>query len=289
MLAQKVRTEADLNDKTAALDSLSSNFSKLNQQFDQLKNDTSTLGSSLRSNQKKLAGLEAEHTQLNDLYKNLLNNSGRLNRDLTQQQQQLLSIQQNLDKTRRENDSLSTSLAEREKKVTELEQVLANKDKAVQDLKSRITNALLNFKENDLTVKVKNGKVYVSLAEQLLFGSGSIEVDQKGVGALQQLAKALKDQKDINIMVEGHTDNVPISKKSTYMQDNWDLSVMRATSITKILVKGGVAPNQIVAAGKGEFSPLVSNDVAQNKQKNRRTEIIITPDLDELFKLLESN
>ncbi|MCZ8215303.1 MAG: hypothetical protein O9262_03645, partial [Cyclobacteriaceae bacterium] len=103
MLAQKVRTEADLNDKTAALDSLSSNFSKLNQQFDQLKNDTSTLGSSLRSNQKKLAGLEAEHTQLNDLYKNLLNNSGRLNRDLTQQQQQLLSIQQNLDKTRREN------------------------------------------------------------------------------------------------------------------------------------------------------------------------------------------
>jgi chemotaxis protein MotB len=289
MLAQKVRTEADLNDKTAALDSLSSNFSKLNQQFDQLKTDTSTLGSTLRTNQKKLAGLEAEHTQLNDLYKNLLNNSGRLNRDLTQQQQQLLSIQQNLDKTRRENDSLSTSLAEREKKVTELEQVLANKDKAVQDLKSRITNALLNFKENDLTVKVKNGKVYVSLAEQLLFGSGSIEVDQKGVGALQQLAKALKDQKDINIMVEGHTDNVPISKKSTYMQDNWDLSVMRATSITKILVKGGVAPNQIVAAGKGEFSPLVSNDVAQNKQKNRRTEIIITPDLDELFKLLESN
>ncbi|NBP71408.1 MAG: hypothetical protein EBU52_22080, partial [Cytophagia bacterium] len=174
MLAQKVRTEADLNDKTAALDSLSSNFSKLNQQFDQLKSDTSTLGSSLRTNQKKLAGLEAEHTQLNDLYKNLLNNSGRLNRDLTQQQQQLLSIQQNLDKTRRENDSLSTSLAEREKKVVELEQVLANKDKAVQELKSRITNALLNFKENDLTVKVKNGKVYVSLAEQLLFGSGSI-------------------------------------------------------------------------------------------------------------------
>ena len=146
-----------------------------------------------------------------------------------------------------------------------------------------------NFKENDLTVKVKNGKVYVSLAEQLLFGSGSIEVDQKGVGALQQLAKALKDQRDINIMVEGHTDNVPISKKSAYMQDNWDLSVMRATSITKILVKGGVAPKQIVAAGKGEFSPLMSNDTPQNKQKNRRTEIIITPDLDELFKLLESN
>ncbi len=289
MLAQKVRTEADLNEKTAAFDSLSAKFSQLNQEFDQLRTDTTTLGNNLRNNQKKLAGLEAEHAQLNDLYKNLLNNSGRMNRDLTQQQQQLLAIQENLEKTRRENDSLSTSLAEREKKVLELEQVLANKDKAVQDLRSRISNALLNFKENDLTVKVKNGKVYVSLAEQLLFGSGSIDVDQKGVGALQQLAKALKDQKDINIMVEGHTDNVPISKKSAYMQDNWDLSVMRATSITKILVKGGVPPNQIVAAGKGEFSPLLANDTPQNKQKNRRTEIIITPDLDELFKLLESN
>ncbi len=289
MLAQKVKTESELNDKTTELDALNKNYSKLEGDFNQLKKDTLDLGSSLRQNQKKLAGLEAEHDQLNLMYKNLLNNSGKLNRDLTQQQQQLLSIQQNLEKTRRENDSLSTSLAEREKKVNELEQVLANKDKAVQDLKARISNALLNFKESDLTVKVKNGKVYVSLAEQLLFGSGSIEVDKKGVGALQQLAKALKDQKDITIMVEGHTDNVPISKKSAYMQDNWDLSVMRATSITKILVNGGVSPKQIVPAGKGEYTPLVANDTPQNKQKNRRTEIIITPDLDELFKILETN
>ena len=289
MLAQKVKTEWELNDKTTELDALNKNYSKLEADFTQLKKDTLDLGSSLRQNQKKLAGLETEHDQLNLMYKNLLNNSGKLNRDLTQQQQQLLSIQENLDKTRRENDSLSTSLAEREKKVNELEQVLANKDKAVQDLKARISNALLNFKENDLTVKVKNGKVYVSLAEQLLFGSGSIDVDKKGVGALQQLAKALKDQKDITIMVEGHTDNVPISKKSAYMQDNWDLSVMRATSITKILVNGGVSPKQIVPAGKGEHTPLVANDTPQNKQKNRRTEIIVTPDLDELFKILETN
>lgn len=289
MLAQKVKTESDLNDKTTELDALSKNYSNLERDFNQLKTDTTKLGTDLRQNLKKLAGLEKEHEQLDIMYKNLLNNSGKLNRDLTQQQQQLLAIQQNLDRTRRENDSLSTSLAEREKKVSELEQVLANKDKAVQDLKTRISNALLNFKENDLTVNVKNGKVYVSLAEQLLFGSGSIEVDKKGVGALQQLAKALKDQKDITIMVEGHTDNVPISKKSAYMQDNWDLSVMRATSITKILVSGGVSPKQIVPAGKGEFTPLVANDTPQNKQKNRRTEIIVTPDLDELFKILETN
>jgi chemotaxis protein MotB len=114
-------------------------------------------------------------------------------------------------------------------------------------------------------------------------------VDNKGVGALQQLAKAIKDQKDIQITIEGHTDNVPVSKKSTYMQDNWDLSVMRATSITKILTDAGLSPKQITASGKGEYSPLAPNDSPQNKQKNRRTEIIITPNLDELFKLLESN
>jgi len=131
--------------------------------------------------------------------------------------------------------------------------------------------------------------VYVSLAEQLLFGSGSIDVDAKGVGALQQLAKALKDQKDIQVMIEGHTDNVPVSKKSTYMNDNWDLSVMRATSITKILTGAGLSPNQITAAGKGEYAPLAPNDNVQNKQKNRRTEIIVTPNLDELFKILEAN
>lgn len=90
-------------------------------------------------------------------------------------------------------------------------------------------------------------------------------------------------------MVEGHTDNVPISKKSQYMSDNWDLSVMRATSITKILTHAGVSPQQVTASGRGEFLPLANNDSPQNKQKNRRTEIIITPDLDELFKILESN
>jgi chemotaxis protein MotB len=289
LLAQKVRTEADLTDRTSSLDKASASIQDLESKLKKLKEDTTSLGIDVRNSSQKLAGLEKEHDQLNSNYKNLLSNSGKLNRDMAQQQEQLLSIQSNLERTRHVNDSLSNSLAEREKKVHELEQVLSNKDKAVQDLKSKITNALLNFKENDITVKVKNGKVYVSLAEQLLFGSGSIDVDTKGVTALQQLAKAIKDQKDINILVEGHTDNVPISKKSLYMSDNWDLSVMRATSITKILMKAGVAPQQITASGRGEYSPLASNDSPQNKQKNRRTEIIITPNLDELFKILESN
>jgi chemotaxis protein MotB len=289
MLAQKVRLEADLADRSALLDQTNSELADLNAKFRQLIEDTTNLGIDIRNTSHQLASLEQEHGQLSTNYKNLLSNSGRLNRDLAQQQEQLLAIQENLEKTRALNDSLSNSLAEREKKVQELEQVLAKKDQAVLDLKNMISNALLNFKENDISVTVKNGKVYVSLAEQLLFGSGSVQVDQKGVSALQQLAKAIKDEKDINILVEGHTDNVPISRKSAYMNDNWDLSVMRATSITRILTKAGVSPEQITASGRGEYLPLASNDSPQNRQKNRRTEIIITPDLDELFKILESN
>jgi chemotaxis protein MotB len=289
LVSQKIRTEASLAERSGQVDQATTELKDLNEKLAKLKEDTTNLGIDKRSISERLATLEKEHEQMNTLYKNLVTSSGKLNRDLTQQQQQLLAIQANLEKTRRVNDSLSVNLADREKKVAELEQVLASKEKAVQELKNKISSALLSFKDGGITVNVKNGKVYVSLAEQLLFGSGSIEVDSKGVTALQQLAKAIKDQRDINILVEGHTDNVPISKKSQYMQDNWDLSVMRATSITKILTKAGVSSSQITPSGRGEFSALAANDTPQNKQKNRRTEIIITPNLDELFKILESN
>ncbi|MFN8335736.1 MAG: OmpA family protein [Cyclobacteriaceae bacterium] len=289
LLAQKVRLDADLADRDTLLSHANKNIQSLDERVKKLSADTTSLGQDVRSASGKLTALDKEYSQLNAYYKNLLNSSGKLNRDMAQQQEQLLAIQNNLDRTRKLNDSLNVSLTEREKKVRELENIMAAKDKAVNDLKNSISNALLNFKENDLTVNVKNGKVYVSLAEQLLFASGSTEVDAKGVSALQQLAKAIKDQRDINIMVEGHTDNVPISKKTAYMQDNWDLSVMRATAITKILTKAGLAPSQVTAAGKGEYSPLAPNTTPQSKQKNRRTEIIITPNLDELFKILGTN
>lgn len=289
ILAQKVRMEADLAERNAELEKANAQLQNLDEQVKKLINDTVSLSTDLQSRDARLSELSTEYDQLNAYYKNLLTSSGKLNRDMAQQQEQLLAIQNNLERTRKMNDSLSVSLTEREKKVKELEMVLAAKDKAVTDLKNKISNALLNFKENDLTVNIKNGKVYVSLAEQLLFASGSVEVDSKGVTALQQLAKAIKDQRDLNIMVEGHTDNVPISKKSQYMQDNWDLSVMRATAITKILTKAGVSPKQVTASGRGEFIPLTPNDTPQNRQKNRRTEIIITPDMDELFKILETN
>ena len=279
MLAQKIKAEGELSDKTKELD-------KANESLKKLKQDSIELSQSIQANNKKLADRTLEYEKLNESYKMSLSKSGK---DLAQQRDQLLAIQYSLEKTRRQNDSLANSLTEREKKVKELEEVLAKKDKAVLDLKNRISNALLNFKENDLTVKVKNGKVYVSLAEQLLFGSGSTKVDKKGEGALQQLGKAIKDQKDIHVMIEGHTDNVPISKESQRFEDNWDLSVLRATSITRILIKAGMSPNQITSAGKGEYSPIAANDNAQNKQKNRRTEIIVTPNLDELFKILDIN
>jgi chemotaxis protein MotB len=289
ILAQKVKTEGELADRDKELDSANSELSRANTALAQLKGDTLDLGESLRANNEKLASLNHEYDQLNAYYKNLLNSSGKMNRDLVENREQLLAIQANLENTRRVNDSLSASLAEREKKVKELEAVLAAKDKAVQDLKTTINNALLSFKESDLTVNVKNGKVYVSLAEQLLFGSGSVEVDKKGVSALQQLARAIKDQKELQILVEGHTDNVPVSRKSPYMQDNWDLSVMRATAIVRILTGAGLSPTQVTASGRGEYLPLASNDDTQTRQKNRRTEIIISPNLDEVFKILESN
>jgi chemotaxis protein MotB len=289
ILAQRVKAEGELADKSKQLDQANALRAQLDESLKKLKQDSTELSQNLQNGAKKLADLNTENEKLNANYKNSLNKSGKLNQDLAQQRDQLLAIQENLEKTRKANDSLSNSLAERERKVKELEGILTKKDKAVQDLKNKISDALLNFKENDLTVKVKNGKVYVSLAEQLLFGSGSIVVDKKGVGALQQLAKAIKDQQDIHVMIEGHTDNVPISQKSKYMEDNWDLSVLRATSISKILIKAGMSPNQITAAGKGENSPVAANDSAQNKQKNRRTEIIVTPNLDELFKILDAN
>lgn len=289
MLAQKVKAEGELFEKAEQLDKAEKRLAELEAAQAKLAADTAALGDQKRLAKRQLDELTLEYDKLNAYYKNLMTSSGKMNRELVEQRDQLFAIQENLDKTRKLNDSLSISLLERERKVKELEGILARKDKAVQDLKKKISDALLGFKENDLTVTVKNGKVYVSLAEQLLFKSGSVEVDPKGISALQQLARALKDHQGVQVMVEGHTDNVPIGKKSQYMQDNWDLSVMRATSITRILTNAGVKSTQILASGKGEYAPLVANTNDANRQKNRRTEIIVTPHLDELFKILETN
>jgi chemotaxis protein MotB len=254
-----------------------------------LKNEKDALQNDFNIIDKELKELRAEYGRIKGLYDNLLTNSGQLNNDLSRQQIRLLAIEDDLEIQKKKNEELAIDLAKRESRVAELEKLIADKEAAVQALKNKVTNALLNFNEDDLKVEVRNGKVYVSLAEQLLFKSGSIQVDQKGVNALKQLAGAIKSNPDINIMVEGHTDNVQFSRKVQYMSDNWDLSVLRATSIVRILTEGGVTATSITASGKGESNPLVANDSPENKAKNRRTEIILTPKLDELFKLLESN
>jgi chemotaxis protein MotB len=180
-------------------------------------------------------------------------------------------------------------LEEQGKKLFELEQILHSKDSAVFALKTKITNALLGFENKGLTIQQRNGKIYVTMDEKLLFKSGKWDVDPKGQDALKQIAKVLEQNKDINIVVEGHTDDVPM-KGTGDVKDNWDLSTKRATSIVKILLQSSkMDPGRITAAGRGPFQPIDGSKTPEARAKNRRTEIILTPKLDELFQILETN
>jgi len=278
------------NDKTRLQEQLAvlgEKASRLQVQVEDLKGKNTALQSDFDIASKELKNVQGEYSRIKQLYDNLLTNSGQLNTDLAQQQQRLLAIEDDLEIERKKNEELALDLSKREAKVAELERLISEKDKAVQLLKKRVTDALLNFQASDLSVEVKNGKVYVSLAEKLLFNSGSTKVDAKGESALKQLAVALSGNTDINIMVEGHTDNVPLSGSGKF-SDNWDLSVIRATSIVRILINNGISSEVITAAGRGEFSPVAENTSAENKALNRRTEIVLTPKLNELFQLLES-
>jgi chemotaxis protein MotB len=246
---------------------------------------------------EKLSDLELKYKQLNNLYKDqvdqnkaLSNNSSaerqKLLKELDDKQKQLFEREKTLDNQKADLDKLTNRLAEKEKRVKELEDLIAQKDAAVNALRKSIEDALLGFDKNELSVTMKDGKIYVSLSEKLLFQSGSTEVDKKGKDALNKLAKVLEKQNDITIMVEGHTDNIPI--KTAAIKDNWDLSVLRATSIVRILtVDNKVDPIKVLPAGKGEFVPVASNSTKEDRAKNRRTEIVLSPNLDKIFKILE--
>jgi chemotaxis protein MotB len=180
-------------------------------------------------------------------------------------------------------------LEERNAKLIELQNILAQKDQAVKDLKQKVMDALVGFNNKGLTVHEKNGKVYVSLEEKLLFKTGQWNVDPKGQEAIKQLSEVLAQNSDINIMVEGHTDDVPMHG-SGEVKDNWDLSVMRATAVVKILTQNKqIDPKRIIAAGRSEYLPLSPDKTAEGRQMNRRTEIILTPNLDELLKIIDVN
>jgi chemotaxis protein MotB len=265
-----------------------------------LKRDTSIIGSNYRNLTSKYDKLNQLNEQLMDRLNKLLSGSekdnSKLSGDLQMTQEQLLKKQDELKALeaklllqKLDLEALSAELKKREARVNELEEILKKKDQAANDLKKKLSDALLGFENKGLTITQKNGKVYVSMDESLLFASGKTNVEVRGVEALKNVAKVLENNVDINVLVEGHTDDVPM-KGAGEIKDNWDLSVIRATSVTKIMLSSAKIDSQrITAAGRGEFFPLDNAKTPEARKKNRRTEIILTPKLDELLKVLGNN
>ena len=311
---ERARLKSENIDVKATNADLVDQMKNYDRQLEHLRKDTAVMSTSLMR-------MTTNYDKLNDTYERLLDQMGKLRegnaedtKKLTQELQtarkdiqlredelhklelalanregNLDAIRSELDKSKTELEDKRLQLMARSKRISDLEGVLARKDSAVVALKNNIANALLGFADQGLTVEQKNGKVYVSLEEQLLFKSGSWVVDTKGQDALKKLGKVLETQSDVGILIEGHTDNVPY-KGSGAIEDNWDLSVKRATAIVKILTtNSSINPKQLSAAGRSEYSPLNTEDTKEAKAENRRTEIIITPKLNELFKILESN
>jgi chemotaxis protein MotB len=219
------------------------------------------------------------HNQLKDCYSQV----NTLNDEKTILQNENAAAQKNLKAI---NTQSKMTIADQAMRLQNLQNLIQSQKDVMNKLKNSVADALLNYSADELTVYIKDGNVYVSLQEKLLFKSGSDVVDPKGKEALKKLAVVLNNTKDITVLIEGHTDNVPI-KTNKYM-DNWDLSTARATSIVRVLTKDNAFdPLRITAAGKGSFHPVKGNETAEGRAANRRTEVILAPDLKELYKILE--
>ncbi len=241
-------------------------------------NEISSLKKNIASLNNEVAGLKSTLKDTEKKYSDLSDAS------LNQEQQLNLSLKQKSD----ELTAKERLLKEREKTLWELQQVIARQDSITSRLNNILRNALLGFRSDELSVEIINGKVYVSMSDRLLFKSGSAAVEIKGKDAIKVLADVLDKNPDIDILVEGHTDNIPI--KTAVYRDNWDLSVARATSIVRILTdEYRIAPTRVTASGKGEFSPKGSNETSEGRAINRRTEIILSPKLEEIMNLLKSS
>jgi len=209
-------------------------------------------------------------------------------KSLQEKEDLLRQLEENLDLKKASLDELTFELEKRNQRLLELERVLDAQKSIAQDLKNKVSEALLGFENNGLTVSMKDGKVYVSLDEQLLFRSGSWEIDQKGRSALQNLAGVLERNPDIQISIEGHTDNVPY-KGSGQLIDNWDLSVKRATTVVRVLLSSSnIDPKRLTASGRSEYLPVDPANTTTARQKNRRTEVVLTPDLSSLYDIINS-
>jgi chemotaxis protein MotB len=233
------------------------------------------------------------HSQLNACnlkVKNLYDDKRSLQGEKKSLQGEKVSLQNENESVQNDLNTLSKeskmTIADQAKRLKTLQNMIQSQKDIMNKLKNSIGDALMNYKTDELYVYIKDGKVYVSLAEKLLFKSGSDVVDPKGVEALKSLAVVLNNTKGISVMIEGHTDNVSI--KTLLFKDNWDLSTARATAIVRILTKDfGFDPSSITASGRGEFHPLKANDTPEGRANNRRTEVILSPDLNELYKLLD--
>ena len=265
------------NDANAlALDQLNDEYEKTRAQRDEL--------------QRKYDATLASYNSLKDSYDALEKNSSaaiaansKKNRELLAQLEQK---EQALAQERNRLDQLQRDLQARSKRVDELEGLIAAQDAKMQALKTAISNALRNFEGKGLTVEERNGKVYISMENKLLFDSGSWAVGSQGRLAVKQLGSVLAENPDIAVLIEGHTDNVPYMGNGQ-LSGNWDLSTKRATAIVDLLLENSqIDPKNLTAAGRGEFSPIASNETSEGKAKNRRIEVILTPKLDEITKLL---
>ncbi|PKR80789.1 flagellar motor protein MotB [Brumimicrobium salinarum] len=259
---------------------------KTNQSLE-IKND------SLIKKNREIVGeyneLENNYEDLQSKHRNLqedhLNLSERFSGAITNNLNQGHLFDERIKEKERRLTEKENALAERERRINELEKEIARQDSIAKRLNQLLREALLGFEANELSIEIKDGKVYVSMSDKLMFKSGKAEVQDKGKQALKVLADVLKRNTEFKILVEGHTDNVPI-KTSTY-KDNWDLSVARATSMVRLLQEQhDISAERLTASGRGEYDPKASNSTASGRAKNRRTEIILSPDLSEVMNYL---
>ncbi len=243
-------------------------FKNAETRIQSLRNDSLRFQNDLKGLSQNLANTEQRSNA----------NSAELNSKLDQTNSELVETAETLRKK-------GELLEDREKKVKELQAKIDAQNALLANLKNKIQNALVNFNDNQLTITTKDGKVYISLSENLLFKSGSAVVEPGGKVAISKVAEVLNNNKDINILIEGHTDSIPFNSNT---KDNWTLSVDRATSIVRILTKEYlVSPRKVTAAGRSEYFPIANNATAEGRAKNRRTEIILSPNLEELFEIMK--
>lgn len=272
--------KAQFEEIEAAKLELESQVEQLTNANNALENDTTLI----RSNYRTLTQQYDKLAEVNKFLQEQLEKQNQytsaenaaLKAELELMKADLLAQEEELNRKQQE-------LQEKIQRIEELEALLAKQQEAVALLQQKIMDALLNFQDKGLTVEVKDGKVYVSLEAKLLFASGSTEVNGEGKDAIIQLAKVIEDQSDLDVLVEGHTDTDKLNSQKI-PRNNWELSVLRATAVVEImLANSNMDPTILTAAGRSEFIPVDPND----KSKNRRIEVILIPDLDELFTILE--